>query len=456
MAQDGNQGSDRDSPEGKRKHTRAKGSKRPHEALKKTLMMPSIRPEQPTSSTPKAESAKEPATAPFGTKTSVQPFTVPPNKDGEKTVTEPAMPPPDAAPVKTSIRGTDPAGSRTENAPSQRPRGRHGPLDTGTIVGMPKVSPDELKQAAAGSDRAARKDTRPVARGDVTALPPTQAIGPAPATSASERVRHERVTDPEPRGAVIDTDGETVASSSEHVPTGADRRDVSIGTSRAPAPTTDESGSADRRGPEGQHPSHRPGRRGQDLVEEHRTGVPDLSARDEDRTDSGGADTVRVGRLKLGQRVRDTALVVGLMACVAFVALYEGDPPVDAEEDAQEAPGAVQPLPPPTKTQGPPARAAEVPVGPTTKLVTVPAGAEILHSGAIVASTPATLPRPQFASEYLIRKRGYVPQLVRIAPSSPPVIELELKPSMGPGEGAQGATAVPTGAGPSPTTGASP
>lgn len=65
--------------------------------------------------------------------------------------------------------------------------------------------------------------------------------------------------------------------------------------------------------------------------------------------------------------------------------------------------------------------------GPTTMLESVPTGAEIVWHGAVIANTPAEVPRDRQDGDYLLRKRGYETQLVRIGDQSPKTIRLELK-----------------------------
>lgn len=74
----------------------------------------------------------------------------------------------------------------------------------------------------------------------------------------------------------------------------------------------------------------------------------------------------------------------------------------------------------------------KTPVSSTTKLDTSPSGAQILQRGAVIANTPAMLPRTDKATDYLLRKPGYESQLVRISADSPPQITLELSPSAQP------------------------
>lgn len=68
---------------------------------------------------------------------------------------------------------------------------------------------------------------------------------------------------------------------------------------------------------------------------------------------------------------------------------------------------------------------------PSTKIITSPTGAEIILRGALVANSPAPVPRPAYESLYLVRLHGYQPQLVSLSPSSPVEIHITLQPLVG-------------------------
>lgn len=72
---------------------------------------------------------------------------------------------------------------------------------------------------------------------------------------------------------------------------------------------------------------------------------------------------------------------------------------------------------------------AAAPSGPMTRISTQPTGAEIVYRGAVIANTPADVQRPETEADYLLRKPGYQPQLVRISSASPSHITLNLQPS---------------------------
>ncbi len=70
---------------------------------------------------------------------------------------------------------------------------------------------------------------------------------------------------------------------------------------------------------------------------------------------------------------------------------------------------------------------ARATVTATTELTSVPANAEILRAGAIVANTPARIARPSTEADFLVRLDGYEAQLVRIGPTSPEHLTVKLR-----------------------------
>ena len=58
-----------------------------------------------------------------------------------------------------------------------------------------------------------------------------------------------------------------------------------------------------------------------------------------------------------------------------------------------------------------------------------PAHAEIVIGGAVIGNTPAQIVRGDKDADYLLRKPGYEPQLVRVTPRSPKRISITLHPS---------------------------
>jgi len=73
---------------------------------------------------------------------------------------------------------------------------------------------------------------------------------------------------------------------------------------------------------------------------------------------------------------------------------------------------------------------ADLPPGvPQTLIESMPPGAEVVLRGAVIANTPARVQLSPYESEYLLRKNGYVPELIRIVPTSPERIQVHLKPA---------------------------
>jgi hypothetical protein len=66
-------------------------------------------------------------------------------------------------------------------------------------------------------------------------------------------------------------------------------------------------------------------------------------------------------------------------------------------------------------------------IAPMVTVRSVPDGAEIVFRGAVIANTPARVPRPTYPALYLLRRSGYHPQLVRVSPQSGDVV-VDLKP----------------------------
>lgn len=107
-----------------------------------------------------------------------------------------------------------------------------------------------------------------------------------------------------------------------------------------------------------------------------------------------------------------------------------------AAPPAEGQPHLVTPAPlPGTPTEGAAVASALAGAAPaaatqsTTELITTPAMAEVVRSGAVVANTPARVPRTEHDVDYLVRLRGYDSQLVRVGPSSPAQISLRLLPT---------------------------
>lgn len=117
-----------------------------------------------------------------------------------------------------------------------------------------------------------------------------------------------------------------------------------------------------------------------------------------------------------------TLLVGGVLACLAIGAILLLTRP--------HAPVATKPA---VATSATPAATSapqsSSPARPSTEIVTVPPGAEIVLRGAMVANAPARLVRPSYESLYLLRLPGYQPQLVALSPHSPDQIRVTLQPA---------------------------
>lgn len=81
-----------------------------------------------------------------------------------------------------------------------------------------------------------------------------------------------------------------------------------------------------------------------------------------------------------------------------------------------------QPAPAPAAAAPQPSAAAEK----TTAIITDPPEAELLLGGAVVGNTPAKVTRSALTTDYLLRKVGYEPQVVRVSPNSPDTITVTL------------------------------
>lgn len=118
--------------------------------------------------------------------------------------------------------------------------------------------------------------------------------------------------------------------------------------------------------------------------------------------------------------LRSTILILALCAVVALVAVV-----------ATLRFSAAVARPSPTPIVAAPTAAAPPPpidLRPATEIVTNPPGAEIVLRGALVANSPARIVRPPYESLYLLRLRGYQPQLVALSMHSPDTIRIDLQP----------------------------
>jgi hypothetical protein len=90
---------------------------------------------------------------------------------------------------------------------------------------------------------------------------------------------------------------------------------------------------------------------------------------------------------------------------------------------------AAPPLTRPVTNVPPPRQHEPVPQGPTTEIVTNPPGAEVVSEGTVIGTSPTKIERSLYEQLVLLRKTGYEPTLLRMSISSPPVIQVDLKPS---------------------------
>jgi hypothetical protein len=135
-------------------------------------------------------------------------------------------------------------------------------------------------------------------------------------------------------------------------------------------------------------------------------------------------------------------LFIGLLACASAATLYsllidDVTRPVEDDADAAAAVApehivrpaplqeqrAVKPSPavPAAAATSSAAKAANL-----TEIASEPAQAEIVVGGAVIGNTPAQVVRGDTDADYLLRKPGYEPQLVRVTPHSPKLITITL------------------------------
>jgi hypothetical protein len=148
-----------------------------------------------------------------------------------------------------------------------------------------------------------------------------------------------------------------------------------------------------------------------------------------------GAASVRVPSLSTKEW-----LFIGLLAVASAATLYSlliDDVTSPLEEDAGAATGVAPehvvtpaPLPNPAKANAPsspaPAPQPSAATRNVTEIVSEPAHAEIVLGGAVIGNTPAQVVRGEKDADYLLRKPGYEPQLVRVSPHSPRSITITL------------------------------
>jgi hypothetical protein len=134
-------------------------------------------------------------------------------------------------------------------------------------------------------------------------------------------------------------------------------------------------------------------------------------------------------------------MFIGLLACASAATLYSllvDDVTTTLDEETVEAATTIEhehvvtPAvasgqdPQSVRTSGKPAAAAAA--ANTTEIVSEPSSAEIVVGGAVIGNTPAQVVRGPSDADYLLRKPGYEPQLVRVTPHSPKMITITLHP----------------------------
>lgn len=148
-----------------------------------------------------------------------------------------------------------------------------------------------------------------------------------------------------------------------------------------------------------------------------------------------GATSVRVPSLSTKEW-----LFIGLLTVASAATLYSlliDDATSPLEEDVGAATGVAPehvvtpaPLPDPTSGRnvpGSPGASQTAAAGRNlTEIVSEPAHAEIVLGGAVIGNTPASVVRGEKDADYLLRKPGYEPQLVRVSPHSPRSITITL------------------------------
>lgn len=289
--------------------------------------------------------------------------------------------------------GTKPEAARPTTAPDESERfARH--TDPGPV--------------AAGQKRGPTPGARPRVQGEVSAAP-VQQIGPKITISSSERPPIRRRTAPEPY-RVIDApvDADTVAETPTGQPVQARAERMRTPPGRPATAAPFGQGGESTAYPAVDESKHMRGRRS----------LPP--------------------ELKRKRLMKDVGLLVGVAAVVGLAVIIT-EP--SAQEEADPVVDEAEPLP--GTLAGPPAASVQAATGPTTRIVTIPDGAEVLSGGAVVASTPAGLARPEYGGDYLVRKRGFMPQLVRLGPNSPETITIELKPAGGVPEETPAPTVAP-------------
>jgi hypothetical protein len=130
-------------------------------------------------------------------------------------------------------------------------------------------------------------------------------------------------------------------------------------------------------------------------------------------------------------------LFIGLLAVASAATLYSlliDDVTSSLESDTEAATSVAPehvvtpaPLPDPNEAhEAAPAPRPSAAGNNVTEIVSEPTHAEIVLGGAVIGSTPAQVVRGDKDADYLLRKPGYEPQLVRVSPHSPKSITITL------------------------------
>ena len=131
-------------------------------------------------------------------------------------------------------------------------------------------------------------------------------------------------------------------------------------------------------------------------------------------------------------------LFIGLLACASAATLYSlliDDTTRSTEDDTEAATSpehVVTPAPLGQEAErganlGPNLPGSAAPAE-ATAIISDPAQAEIVLGGDVIGTTPAQVARGTQGADYLVRKAGYEPQLVRVTPNSPKSITITLHP----------------------------
>lgn len=156
---------------------------------------------------------------------------------------------------------------------------------------------------------------------------------------------------------------------------------------------------------------------------------------DYERTTLPGSSPIRIPALSAREW-----LFVGLLACASAATLYSllvDDITPSVEEDTDAITTAAQHVVTPAAEPIPPEKPAAAPqpeaatLAATTEIISDPPHAEVVVGGAVIGNTPTQVVRGPRDADYLLRKSGYEPQLVRVTPHSGKSISITLRPKTG-------------------------